>query len=226
MTIIVTEAGSTPVSGPLTGQLIIDAAAFTLQDQENTTWTRLELLGYLNDGQRDACIVKPDAYVRVGTVPLVAGTRQLLPEDGAAFIRLVRNMGVDGLTPGRAPRKLDIATMDMQNPNWHSDVSNSLVMEYGHDEREPKAYYVSPPQPLADQGRVDLVYAAVPSDLPNEDSAVVLALIYKTALIHYICYRAYLKEGELQSNANAMAHRTEFLSLLGAKEAGEQKAAA
>lgn len=225
MTIIVTEAGSIPVTGPLLGATIIDAAAFTLQDQDNTTWTRLELLGYLNDGQRDACIVKPDAYVKTETVPLVAGTRQVLPEDGAAFIRLVRNMGVDGQTPGRAPRAFQIAAMDLQHPNWHGDASSPAVMEYGHDEREPKAYYVSPPQPLAGQGRVDLVYAAVPPDLPDENSAVALAPIYKTALIHYVCYRAYLKQGELQNNADAMAHRAEFLSLLGAKEAGEQKAA-
>lgn len=225
MTIIVSEAGSTPVTGALLGAAIIDAAAFTLQDSGNTTWTRLELLGYLNDGQRDTCVVKPDAYVKTTTVPLVAGTRQELPEDGAAFIRVVRNMGVDGQTPGRAPRAFSIQTMDLQHPNWHIDPTSPLVMEYGHDEREPKAFYVSPPQPLAGQGRVDVVYAAVPPDLADENSAVVLAPIYKTALIHYVCYRAYLKQGELQNNGDAIAHRAEFLALLGAKEDGESKAA-
>lgn len=212
--------------GTITASTIITACAHTLQDSGHATWTRSELLGYLNDGQRDLCVVKPDALTVTRLHPLVAGTRQTIPNDGAAFVRAVRNMGGDGLTPGRAPRRFDIAVMDMQHPNWHADTADATVMEYGFDERDPKTFYVSPPQPGTGRGQLDIVFYGVPPGIAAEASAIVLDDIYSTALQHYVCYRAYLKQGELQNNGDAMAHRAEFLSLLGAKEAGEQKAAA
>jgi len=210
--------------GTITAAQIIDEAVSTLQDPAAVTWPRAELFAYVNDGQRDACIVKPDAYVLNQTLVLVAGTRQLLPAAGAAFIRLVRNMGQDGQTPGRAPRAMAIETLDRENPNWHSDVSNPVVLEYAFDLREPKAFYVSPPQPLTGRGQVDVTFCAIPPDLGAESTPIILDDIYKTALVHYVLYRAYLKEGELQNNADAIAHRAEFLALLGTKDESEAKA--
>lgn len=209
--------------GTITAAKIIDAAAHTLQDTTNTTWTRAELLGYVNDAQRDACVIKPDAYVLTSVITLMPGTRQTLPANGTAFIRLARNMGTDGITPGRVPRPFSIPAMDMQHPNWHFDAPSATVMEVGFDEREPKTFYVSPPQPTLARGQVDAVFSAVPPDMATEAATIALDDIYSTALQHYVCYRAYLKEGELSDNAGAMAHRAEFIALLGAKEEAEMK---
>lgn len=230
MTIIVTETSAgvieIPPGGPLTASDIITSAAFTLQDSGHVAWGRAELLSYVSDAQRDACVVKPDVYTLTQTLPLVAGTRQQLPDNGAAFVRFARNMGADGMTPGRAPRRFTVESLDQQNPNWHIDTPSPTVLEYGYDEREPKVFYVSPPQPDTNRGHGDVVFHAVPEALTSEADLIVLDAIYKTALQHYVCYRAYLKQGELANNADALAHRAEFLSLLGAKEAGEQKARA
>lgn len=206
--------------GTILASAIITDAAATLQDSTNKTWTRAELLSHLNDGQRDACLVKVDAFVKNEALQLAAGTRQELPAGGTTFIRIVCN--VAGSVRGRAPRLIDIGAMDMQNPNWHSDPASSTVMEYAYDGRDPKHFYVSPPQPTVSPGSAEIVFGAVPPDLTAENQAIALDDTYKTALTHYVLYRAYLKEGELSNNADAMAHRAEFLSLLGAKDTGEK----
>lgn len=210
--------------GTITGTAIIDSVAFTLQDSTNVQWTRLELLGYLNDAQRDTCLVKPDAYVINGTVALIAGTKQTIPDDSIAFSRLVRNMGVDGATPGRVPRQVDMETMDRSNPNWHTQTPAAAVLEYVYDKDDPKHYYVSPPQPTSGFGQVDLLRFGSPAALTAEANTIVLDDIYKTPLEHYICMRAYMKQGELQNNADAAAHRADWLSLLGAKDKAEDPA--
>lgn len=207
--------------GSILGSAIIDGAAFTLQDSGNTQWSRDELFGYLNDGQRDLCLVLPNAYTVNRVVPLAAGTKQAVPADCAALVRLSCNMGTSGTVRGRAPRPFDIELMDRQNPLWHSAAASSTVQEYGKDVRDPKHYYVSPPQPSSNQGQVEAVFFGIPADLALETDPIVLDDLYKTALEHYVVYRAYSKEGEFSNPAGAMAHRAEFLSLLGVRQKEE-----
>ena len=206
----------------ITGTAIINAAAFTLQDATNTQWDRAELFGYVNDGQRDICLAKPDACTVNASVALIAGTKQAIPAGANAFVKIARNMGTNGTTPGRVPREIPLAVLDMQNPNWHTATASAIVMEYGYDERDPKTYYVSPPQPASGMGQVELVYFGVPADLSAEANTIGLDDIYKTALVNYLIYRAYLKEGEFNNPAGATAHRAEFLALLGAKDKAEE----
>lgn len=205
-----------------TAAQIINAAAFTLQDDTNVTWSRAELLGYASDAQRDACLVKPDAYTLNATVTLIAGTKQSLPANGSGFVKITRNMGTAGNVPGRVPRSISAALLDMQVPNWHSATVGSAVMEYVYDERDPKNFYVSPPQPTSGFGQVELVYHAIPAALASESDNLVLDDAYKTALMHYVVYRAKLKEGEQQSMAEASTHQAIFQALLGAKDKAEE----
>lgn len=207
--------------GTITGTAIIDSALFTLQDEDGVRWTRPELLGYLNDGQLDLCLLKPDAKTVNGLHQLVAGTKQSLPAGGVGMVKIARNMGTTGTVVGRVPRRIDLAVLDQHDPDWHSRSSNATVAEYGFDARDPKTFYVSPPQPASGMGQVDLVYFGTPTPLANEAATIGLDDIYKTALEHYVAYRAYLKEGEYANPAGAQLHRAEFLALLGAKESAE-----
>lgn len=209
----------------ITAQSIINAAAFTLQDEGNRQWSRAELFGYVKDAQRDLCQIKPDAWVKSQAHQLVAGPRQALPADGRALVRISCNLGTGTPAPrGRAPRQLDLAVMDMQNPQWQSALATRVVLEYGYDVREPKAFFVSPPQPATNQGQVELVYFAIPADPGGETTLLSIGDEYRTALEHYVVYRAYLKEGEFSNTAGAGAHRAEFLALLGVSERAEASA--
>ncbi len=204
----------------ITAQAIIDSAAFTLQDASNVQWTRAELLGYVSDAQRDICLIKPDAYTLNAAVQLAPGTKQAVPATSNGFVRIARNMGT-GAVPGRVPRQVLLTTKDIQDPNWHSATTSATVMEYVYDERDPKVFYVSPPQPALLMGYVDLVHYGIPPAIALEATVITLDDIYKTAFMHYVVYRAYLKEGEFSNMTGATLHRAEFLSLLGAKEKTE-----
>jgi hypothetical protein len=210
--------------GTITAQALINSAAFILQDAANTTWTRAELLAIANDAQRAVCLIKPDAYTRNLAVQLVAGTKQSIPADGHSFVRLARNMGAAGTAPGRVPRQIPLATMDMQNPGWHSAATGTVVMEYVYDDRDPRTYYVSPPQPASGMHFVDQVYYGIPADMTTETGSTgIIAIddIYKTALVEMMLFFAYMKEAERQNPAAANAHRDEALLLLGAKNKSE-----
>ena len=107
--------------GTLTAQSIINKAVIQLNDISSVRWTRAELLSWLNDGQRQIVVAQPAAANYVTSVKLTAGTQQAIPADGWMLLDVYRNMGADGVTPGRAIRIISKEMLDGFNPDWHSD---------------------------------------------------------------------------------------------------------
>lgn len=209
----------------ITAKVLIDSVAKTLQDDTNTKWLRPELLGYLNDGQREIVLAKSDAYVKNGLHQLVPGTRQTIPADGIMFVRILRNMGLNGTTPGRVPRPIDHRILDEQIPDWHAATPAATMLHYAFQEGDPKHFYAYPPQP-SPAGQVDIIYSANPPDVPTENDVLTLDDVYKTALEHYMLSRAYSKDAEYaREDAAAGAHYSVFASLIGLKERADQKQA-
>ena len=91
-----------------------------LQDVTGIRWPEAELLGWLNDGQREVVLYKPNAFVTNENLQLVQGTRQDLPASGVQLIDVVRNMGTSGSAPGRAIRITMREILDAQVPDWHN----------------------------------------------------------------------------------------------------------
>lgn len=172
---------------------IIAQVSEILQDEDNTRWLAENLLDWLNAGIRDAVTLKPSAYVRNESMPLVAGTKQSIPSGGITFMDVTRNMGADGATPGRVPRFIEKKIIDAENPNWHTDPASATVMHYTFDERDPKHFYVHPKQPSVNPGRVEVVFSAVPAAI-TDSQALPLDDIYANALIDYLLYRSYAKD--------------------------------
>lgn len=82
--------------GTILASAIINKAANQLTDSTNVRWTRVELLGWLNDGQRQIVLMTPASTNKVQTVQLVAGTRQSIPTDGWTLLEVIRSMGQIG----------------------------------------------------------------------------------------------------------------------------------
>ena len=72
---------------------IISKARILLQDSGAVRYSDSELLGWLNDGQREAATLKLDVYTKISNVTLVPGTRQSCPSDAVQFLDALRNMG-------------------------------------------------------------------------------------------------------------------------------------
>jgi hypothetical protein len=195
---------------------LIDRASIILQDATNVRWPRPELLGWLNDGEREIVLHKPNAYIKHVPVALVLGSKQTLPVDAVSLIDIPRNVN------GPAVRVVSREILDAQSPGWHTMAVAAVIKHYMYSPLDPRTFYVYPPATTTPAAvNVDLVYAASPADI-TETVPILIDDVYATALINYILYRAYSKDAEYAANAaQATAYYGQFMTLLGAKVTAE-----
>jgi hypothetical protein len=208
--------------GTILASSIIDKAEIQLRDAGNAQWSAAELLGWLNDGQRQIAILKSDANVTVSVVQLVQGTRQTVPLACILLLDVVRNMGTNGSTPGAPITYIKRRDLDLERPTWHADTASATVQHFTYSQKVPGYYFVYPPQPNSNRGYVELEFNAVPVDVLIGD-AISISDIYSTALMEYVLFRAYGKESKSASNASkSKDHYGLFLTSLGMQEQREQ----
>lgn len=205
---------------PITAQSIVRRVVETLQDNTSVRWPVNELVRYLNDGQREIILYRPDAMVTNAAVALAAGSKQALPSNGAKLIEVVRN------TSGtkRSVRLVNREILDAQAPGWHNITGVTEILHFMYDPRDPKIFYVYPPA-ASSGASLDVVYSALPTDITEPaDGALYTAVtgnisvpdIYGNVLQDYILYRAYTKDSEYAGNAaRAQAHYGTFANALG-----------
>ena len=204
----------------IAAQALIRRAVETLQDTTSIRWPVAELVRYLNDGQREIIVHRPDAMVTNASLTLTAGTKQSLPSNGAKLIDVVRNSAGSK----RAIRMCAREILDAQSPGWHNLSGVTEIVHFMFDPRDPKVFYVYPPAQSAGAS-VDLVYSALPTDIAEpaagtDYSAVSGAIsvpdIYSNALQDYVLYRAYTKDSQYAGNeARAQARYAAFANALG-----------
>jgi hypothetical protein len=189
-----------------------------LLDVGKDRWPDAEKLKYLNAGQRQSVIFKPDVYTLNEIYKLVAGTKQTVPNGTVAFqtpagatikeciqlIRLVRNMGTTGLAAGPAIAPVGMDMLDAYDPDWHSATGVAVVKNYVFNDSDPRHFYVTPPQPSANQGYVEVIFSACPADViaavdpaVSYDVPISVSDVYREILINYILHRCYAKDAAL-----------------------------
>jgi hypothetical protein len=209
----------------IAAQSIIHRVIDTMQDNTSVRWPVAELVRYLNDGQREVVLYRPDSMVTDATVTLVAGAKQALPSNGSKLIDVIRNTSGNK----RSVRMTNRNILDTQSPNWYNLTGVTEVLHYMYDPRDPKVFYVYPPA-ASTGASVELVYSAYPSDITEPaDGALYTAVtgnislpdIYGNVLADYILYRAYTKDSEYAGNAQrAQAHYGAFQAALTTEMAG------
>ena len=201
---------------------LISKAATLIQDATNIRWPTDELLGWLNDGQREVVLLKPQACVKNESMSLTVGSsKQQIPASGIMLIDVSRNMGAAGSTPGDSIRITSREVLDAQRPSWHSDANaDNKIKHYMFDPRDPKTFYIYPKAP-ATAWYVEVIYSASPTDCAT-GGTLQIDDIYANALLDYVLYRAYSKDAEYAQNAQlALAHYTAFSNSLGVKTQNE-----
>lgn len=146
----------------ITAQNLVDRAGVLIQDATNVRWPQSELLNWLNDGQREIVLLKPEASVKNVAWALQGdSTKQTLPPDGVMLINVHRNMGSAGQTVGTAIRVVDKEVLDSQSPTWHSDTNSvGYVRHFTFDPRDPKTFYVYPKAPTTGTALASPSYSA------------------------------------------------------------------
>lgn len=205
----------------IAAQSIIRRAVETLQDTTSVRWPVNELVRYLNDGQREIVLYRPDSMVTNATLTCVAGTKQALPANGAKLIEVIRNAAATSAK--KSVRMINREILDAQTPGWHNITGSVDILHFMYDPRDPKTFYVYPPATTSAQ--LDIVYAAYPTDITEPaDGALYTAVtgnislpdIYGNALLEFVLYRAFMKDSEYAGNAQrAQAHYAAFANTIG-----------
>lgn len=204
----------------ITAQDVVTRVRGQLIDPDGVRWTDAELLRWVADALRTVLAAKPAAMSTVAVVPLVAGTKQVLPADAHMLLGIVRNMGSDGVTPGRAVRPISRELIDAFNPDWHQATPAAAVQNYVFDANLLDTFYVYPPNNGA--GRAEIIYAkAAPSEVGLSDELPILDN-YLIALTDYVLFRAHQKDSDYAAGqATAQTYLNAFAQFLGVAAAGE-----
>lgn len=209
-------------------------------------WPERELVHWLNDAQVAITKYLPASNSRVDAVKLAAGTRQsiqaiqpadCLPGDGSTpaapiygtqVLDVIRNMGTNGATAGKAVRVVDREVLDSQTPTWHT-LTGAAVSSFMYDPRTPRYFYVSPG--VTGTVWVEIAYTAQPIAIPNtaaagaeaylnsgaSSTAISVADEFTDDLVNYVVARAHSKDSKFADTAKATLHTQLFTASLNAK---------
>lgn len=217
--------------GTILARSVVTKAERIIQDLDGVRWPYDEMLGWLNSGQREIVLLRPDASSRTVKFQLLEGTQQNAPATALRMLRVVRNLGSDGNTPGRAIRLCEFEVLDSQIPDWHAPSrANATAIHWLYDEAEPKTFYVYPPQPSSGRGWINAVVSQSPADCTMKDvkndigetgtadSVISIDDIFEGPLIDYLRYRALSKETKYAGDGGkADQAYGKFLTALGVK---------
>lgn len=197
---------------------ILERVVGTLNDDISTTWTLQDLVRYLNDGQRDMHVWRPDLFHVEVEHTLAAGVKQALPASGSKLIDILANAAGTFQPVTRIQRAL----LDAQVRGWRASTPALEIDHFTYDERQPLVFEVYPP--ALDTSKVMLEYASVPAECPLPALNTVLESVtgdinvpdlQGTALQHYICFRCYAEGSEPGNAARAQAYVALFAEVLG-----------
>lgn len=217
--LLMQDAGITVAAG--SGGGIVPADDFPGQPS-NVRWTVEEMLKWISDGQREIVLLRPNSNNKVAEIPLVAGPRQRLPDDG--WLLLTANANTDG--SGNYGRAVTLTTFDAMNrqlPNWRADDKSPIAYNYMFDLTDQKAFLVWPPNDGT--GHIEVNYSAQPPEMTDMAQLISIDDIFAPVLTDYVCMRCSMKDAEFTPDGPAYAAHFQqlFMGALGGKDAGEKE---
>jgi len=211
--------------GTILASKIADDAAKALFDPGYDRFDQTDdHLEWINDGQREAAKLKPDVNVTTANTLLIAGTKQVLATGEMSLIKLVRNMGTGGTTPGKPIHFVDMDHFSLHNPGWQTDTADAVVRVYMLDDRFPRNFYVYPQQPSSSQGYVEKITSDLPTDLALISDAINIEDQYERVLYDYDMFRALSINAKSSPIAKqeALRHWNQFVTALDRKDMVEK----
>ena len=214
----------TPPTPPTPGMGLagtLNMAARQIQDVANVTWPLEVLLVYMNYACQEIVNIKPEAGSVIALLPLVAGTRQAIPDAWNLLIHAKRNMGT-GTTPGRMITSLP--KIDQVLPDWQTWPPTLEVRYIITDDRDPRSFDVFPPQPADTTQQIEAIGSMYPARVFDISvSTLPLDAQYEVAIIDYIIYRALAEDNEASNIQTAQVFYNKFLKELGAQAMADLK---
>jgi hypothetical protein len=204
-----------------TAQYLVKECQTALMDLAGVRWPASDLVTYLNDGQRDLILARPDANAVTASFVPVAGARQALPSASMSLIDIPRNTAGNK----RSIRKIAVEDLDAVNRDWRSMTGVTEIAHFAYDAREPNIFDIYPPA-AASGASIEVTYGSYPTDVsvPSGDGKAYTTVAgnisvndqWATALYNYMMARAYAKDAEYGGNVTlATAYMSAFTGLIG-----------
>jgi hypothetical protein len=204
--------------GTLLVSEIFERTGRILLDEGGVRWGSAELLDWYNEGLLDMVTRRPGLLPSVDDVVLVAGTQQVLTTDRLAIIDVGQNIGsVAKPRNGQVPNITPKDTMDRLIPDWQYQSSSVMVITVVTHQQTPRIFWVYPPQPTVNPGRLRMIQSKRPTVVSATSAAFEPDDQYMPIMIEYLLYRAFSKDAENPSSGQRSAqHLQNYLGLLGA----------
>ena len=187
-----------------------------LNDNDRITWPEAALHEYLTTAEEMIVSIRPDTYSSVEVMLMVAGIKQSIPATALRLLDVKRNMGSDGLTPGRMVLVTDNDSLDLFESSWGTQAQVAAIYNFIYDEKTPEVFYVDPPSDGT--GYLEVSVSQTPPVVTSENQTLVLKDIYRNALIQWCMFRAYsIEVDSASSQARAAKHEKSFYIMMGKK---------
>jgi hypothetical protein len=166
-----------------------------------------ELLSYVNEGLREACILRPDLFTSIGDMTCAAGQC----EQSVTFLDAVRLVDVLCIHGGRAITPMDRVAMDLFRPNWRADAPGD-AQNWAPMDGDPLAFFIYPAAP---PGQVlDVRYVRNPAEVAIDDVIADLPVAYQPALAWAVVHYAESKDDEHVLSQRAVMARQRFVEIM------------
>lgn len=153
----------------MTPQSIITEVRAIIKDADSVAYRNsdTDLVLAVNRALKRVALLRPDLFTTIGTITLVSGVAQTVPNYG-------RIVEVYGVTGGGAITEANRETLDQLTPTWRSatPVAAASLTNWTRHTRNPSKFFVSPPS--NGTGTLDAEYTATPATFALTDTITLL----------------------------------------------------
>jgi len=200
---------------------IITQVSGELNDPTFITWAEADHIRNFNSARKQIVLVRPDAYSDLESVLLTPGSNtHSLPDGALRLLKVTRNMGEDGLTPGRALRMVDMDSLNTFDRDWpKASKGKAAIREISYDDTIPRVFNTEPPAHATTPVYVELGVSKLPVDMTDPDAdSLEIPDIYEQPMRQYMLHLAFGVEVESQASMiKSRSFLQDFYNSLGLK---------
>lgn len=206
---------------------IVASARRTLRDDFATVsaYSDDDFVDYINRAVKLVVNADSSASVTTGQIPLVAGSVQHLPVNGARLLKLLHNdldksntyrIGARTYAGKCAVKEMPLSTLQAQAPDWASADESSVAIFCAFNDDDPTSFIIYP----ANDGTGILVgsYSFVPADITeiadSPTGTIAVPERFYNIILNTVMALCLLRDTE---SANAQARSKEFMAAASAE---------
>jgi len=207
---------------------LVDMALDQVQDEERALWDYQDLINWYNLGTRQIVSIDPRANPITVAIKLASGIKQAIPGGGIALLDVIRNMGADGETPGRAIVPTTLDALRRSYPSYSTETASVTIYNWMPDVADRTIFRVYPASDGTTYAEIE--YGKVPTivvyDAAGDWQSAFIGVKenYIDPLMNYLLSRAFGKDTDIPGNiTKATLYYGLFMTGMGLPAPGQRQ---